>query len=253
MNKIYQEYLEQLDFMLDWIENLKIEIVKLPYNENDYRKEYFQTSLRNTSQYYIGYMTFVKAQLLFNNKITLTDEFKGYQRHKEKITELAYQYDKQDAYYHSLNHRMFIMAWSLFEFYISKVYSNVTTKKESTSFIPIYKKIKYLFANIKGYSRNIKEDKAFLHFFGSLRNTMHSNFIFYGKNYEFRFGDAHFVFNNGKRVEWSDPFDNIHVPSPMLYFHLVGNLIQITKEIFKCYPHEEVIYSNVNAFYSQPE
>lgn len=46
---------------------------------------------------------------------------------------------------------------------------------------------------------------------------MHSNFIYFGQDYEYRFGQAHFLFKNNKQVVWSDPFDENDIHGVKLY------------------------------------
>ena len=174
------------------------------------------------------------------------------------------------------------MAWSLFELSISTFYKAVVDEKEldrqsndvykeviknvvvkegcdlkvkklllkaSLHQIPIVRKYNYLLKIAKGYSRNIKNDKSFLEFFGKMRNTVHSNFIYYGSEYTYRFGDAEFLFKNEEQVVWSDPFQNGKlVPSVQLYLHLIGQLNEIVNEIFKCITFDTRIpYPDLNA------
>lgn len=70
---------------------------------------------------------------------------------------------------------------------------------------------------------------------------MLSNFIYYGQDFEYRFGDVQFVFKTKKLIVWDDPFNNTIVPSVELYFHLIGNLNTIALEIFNCNPTEAFI------------
>lgn len=86
------------------------------------------------------------------------------------------------------------------------------------------------FKKARGYGRNINEDKVFLVFMGKLRNSHHSNFIYYGKDYEFTYGNAHFRFHDGKSVGIDNPFE----PTPKLNFYLIGNKKNIWKELINC-------------------
>jgi hypothetical protein len=80
-------------------------------------------------------------------------------------------------------------------------------------------------------------DKDFLLFLGKWRNTMHTNYIYYGKDYEYKFGHAHFKFENGKIVKWYDPFE----PSPRLYFYLIGNLKDIWAVLIRSIKYDKII------------
>lgn len=111
------------------------------------------------------------------------------------------------------------------------------TKKNHLTHVPITRKTDFLFTKASNYYRDVNKDKDFLIFLGKWRNTMHTNFIYYGKNYEYRFGDAHFIFENGKILKWIDPFE----PSPKLYFYLVGNLKDIWATLIASIKYEDLI------------
>lgn len=62
---------------------------------------------------------------------------------------------------------------------------------------------------------------------------MHSNFIYFGNDYNYKFGDAHFTFRNSKTVLWKDPFEKYeNAPSVRLYIYMIGELNRITLNIF---------------------
>ncbi|OYX81665.1 MAG: hypothetical protein B7Y83_16980 [Flavobacteriales bacterium 32-34-25] len=113
--------------------------------------------------------------------------------------------------------------------------------------ISVNKKTDFLFKKVVGYSRTINEDKEFLLFLGKFRNTMHTNFIYYGNDYNFKFGNAYFQFENGKMVKWYDPFNDNFVASPKLYFALMSELKKIWKALILSIPHKNIIQYPDNA------
>ena len=111
------------------------------------------------------------------------------------------------------------------------------TVKNHLTHVPITRKTDFLFKKSNGYSRNQNQDKEFLRFFGKFRNTQHTNFIYYGNDYEFKFEHSHFVFRDTKLVKWTDPFS----PSPNLYFYLIHELKEIWKELIRTIEHKDLI------------
>ena len=280
MNLTYKEYLSQLDFMLGWTEVLKKEIAELPFQENDIRADYFKTNYTNTYHYYIDYILFFKSELLKDNLVSFHEDFQGFKVHLYRLSEITISEYLKQGHFNIINQRVFVMAWSLFELAISTFYTVVVDEdelqkqyqetfddvlkcvdikegkedklkkiliKRSIHHIPIIRKYNYLF-KAKQYSRNVEDDKEFLKFFGTLRNTVHSNFIYYGNNFLFKFLDSEFLFENGKEVRWRDPYETGVVPSTILYFKLIGHLNTIVKEIFMSNPHgSHIPYPDLNA------
>lgn len=271
----YRAIKTNLDFLLVWTENLKAEIQDLPYGVKDVRKDYFKTSYSNVYHYYIGYINLLKSHLLSDERLAFLGNVEPFTDHIERLREIATKHTLLQGYINTLNQRVFVMAWSLFELSISTFYEAVVDSKElnrqyreihsevsknvvikegrelrlekilvneSLHSIPILRKCNYLFKIANGkYSTRIEDDKEFLYFFGKLRNTMHSNFIYYGKDYEFRFGHAKFLFRNKKLVVWNDPFDTMPVPCVKLYVYLIGELNRITKELFNSIEFADII------------
>ncbi len=57
-------------------------------------------------------------------------------------------------------------------------------------------------------SEKVKQDKEFLNFFGKLRNSVHSNYIYYGKDYEFNHVGMTYKFEKGKPIK-QDPLSDL--------------------------------------------
>lgn len=101
--------------------------------------------------------------------------------------------------------------------------------------IPITRKCDKLFKYCKNYTRDVNDDKQFLLFFGRVRNTMHSTYVFYGNDFEYVFDDIRTVFENGKPVYHRQP------PGLKFYFHLGIELIKVFTAIISSIEHESKI------------
>ncbi len=89
--------------------------------------------------------------------------------------------------------------------------------------VPINNKYGKLFKLIKQYPKNRdkKQDIKFLDFFGRLRNCIHSNYIYYGREQkEFKFSGVRYQFLSGKLVSQKPAVD-------ISIFQLTRNLKQI--------------------------
>lgn len=283
MTKILAQFKFELDFMQTWIDNLKTFINESHYEEDDIRKDYFYTSHTNVNHYYLSYINLFNSYIISTGNFAINKKIaNNFRGHFDRLIFVTRHPSHCQAHFNTLNQRVFVMAWSLFELSISTFYEHIVEDTElnrqyselyrevlknvkveegkeekvkklliqsSLHQISIGRKYNYLIKKADGYSRNKAEDKAFLEFFGKMRNTIHSNFIYYGKNYKYRFGDSEFIFTNQKQVVWSDPFEKHKlIPSVELYFHLIGQLNSIANEIFKCNPCEEKInYPDLNA------
>lgn len=265
--------MRNIDFISQWLNNLKAEIETLPFQENDVRKDFFGMLFSCVNVFYLGYMQFDFSDFIKNGIITFDNSKTDYDIHKNRLSEIYKHPYLRDEYNNFLNRSLFIDVWSNFELCVTtlcKALSNVeeTDKllnyqyydlikifknsqiseedkeklkknffKENFTHIPVIRKTDFLFKKAKNYSRIIKEDKEFLVFWGKLRNTMHTNFIYYGKNYEYRFGHARFVFENGKEVKWEDPFE----PSPKLFLYMITQLKEVWKALINSIDYEDII------------
>lgn len=84
----------------------------------------------------------------------------------------------------------------------------------------IYKTLKNKFID----TAQIKSDKKYLEFYGRLRNSIHSNYVYYGNNFDFNFKGMKFQFENGKPFK-QDPI------SDLTFFHLSIELRNIYHRI----------------------
>jgi len=274
MKEEYDHFSDNLKFLLEWTEEQKGKISEINYADNDVRKDYFRLSYTNVYHYYIGYFSLFASKSFGDELIRFDKSLFGFKSHINRFIEISLFDQLSKGNFNILNQRVFVFAWSIFELSLSTFFSAVvdddelqalleydyadvlkcvTIKegkegrlkalliKNNIAHISINRKYNLLFKKVKGYSRSIKYDKEFLEFFGKLRNTMHSNFIYFGKDYEYRFGDAHFIFRDNREVVWIDPFENGYVPAVRLYTYLIGQLNLIFFEISRCIPFEPFI------------
>lgn len=260
------------DFIIDWIDKLYLESNELEFVSDDIRYDFFGL-YRDISLVYYRNFQLVELSILINQgKIDLKDI--KFNKHINSIQTLIKIENSYKSHFNSLNRHLIVEAWSIFEICLNTFCKSVLTETEnqkllSTGYndikkilgktniddkvendlkekyvsknlthIAITRKTDAIFKKVKGYSRNIEEDKKFLLFFGRLRNSMHSNYIYYGKSFKYKFGHSEFIFKDGEIIKWSDPFKE----TPKLYFYLIGNLKNIWKAVILSISHEEIIY-----------
>ncbi|WP_425628800.1 hypothetical protein [Cellulophaga lytica] len=260
------------DFIIKWVDKLKTEMNELPFVEDDIRMDFFGMINDIAYCYYRPYLLYEISNLTNDNKLdfgSLKDN-----KHIKAIEALSKNSVSKKSHFNSLNRNLILDAWSTFEISVNTFCQGVCDegeidkllshkfsdlkkiiprdklteselseikpklKTKHLTHVPIIRKTDALFKKAKGYSRNIEDDKKFLSFFGRLRNTMHSNFIYYGNSFEYDFGNAKFKFDNEEIVKWYDPFE----PTPKLYFYLVGNLKDIWKALISSIKFDGMIY-----------
>lgn len=262
--------MEHLDFLFDKIIEFNKSAADIPFDEEDIRKSYFgfhESLLRN---YYRGYCYIVIDEDLKAKNIAIGENSKFFKHLQNKKRIIDFH---SGSHLHNLNRRVFLDCWSNFETCLTVLVnglasdierikllnfkvSNIVDSLKKIGFkiskdqlknefieghlthVPISRKVDFVYKKVNnGYSRNISKDKEFIKFFGRFRNTMHSNFIYYGNNYEYRFGNAHFIFKNEEIVKWYDPFEG----TPKLQVYLVNNLMEIWKEMIFNIKHDSII------------
>jgi hypothetical protein len=265
--------MKDADFILNWTEDLKAEIKSLAFAHDDIRKNYFELTYDVAYCYYRGFILLDFSDFINNGYIVFKKEIYENKIHIDRVAETTKNPILKKSHFNSLNRNFLIDAWSTFELCVTTIAEAITTedeknkllmhqyndiktlikkieltefvdlniqkliKKDHLTHVPITRKTDLLFNKAYDYGRNKQCDKEFLKFLGKFRNTLHTNFIYYGKDYEYKFGDAHFIFQDGKIVKWADPF----FPSPKLYFYLIGNLKEIWKELINSIKHETLI------------
>lgn len=261
--------MEETDMMLKWCDDLKEEIGKLPFHEDDIRVGFFGSLHDVGYSYYRGFVLFDLSDCINDGKVMFDGSVDG--KHFIRTTELSQIEILSDSYYHSLNRNLLISSWSNFEFCVNTFckavtnpsekdallayqYNNIKKMLKKTSIdpeeekqlketliakdfahVPIVRKTDCLFKKANGYSRVPNDDKEFLLFMGKFRNTIHSNFIYSGKDYEYTFQGVQFVFKNNEKVKWSSS-------DPKIYFQMMTLLKEIWTELINNIEHKEIIF-----------
>lgn len=264
--------LENSDFIVNWVEALQTEMDEIPFVEDDIRMDFFGMLKDTAYCYYRSYLLYEVSELINNGQLDFGQLKEN--NHIKAIEALSKNSISNLSHFNSLNRNFLIDAWSTFEICVNTFCLGICDQKQIESLlswkfrdikkvlpkekiseheleklssklvaghlthVPIVRKTDVLFKKVSGYSRDIEKDKEFLLFFGRIRNTMHSNFIYHGKSFDYQFGHALFKFEDGEMVKWSDPFES----TPKLYFYLVGNLKSIWKAIIEAIKFDEMIY-----------
>lgn len=260
--------------ILEWTKALKEKVERSPFDKDDIRTEFAGMQWDIVYNFYKGNLVFELSDLANHKLIGFSGELKDFQDHIYNFFQITSHDGVYASYRNWLVRALMISTWSNFELCAStfcdaiidgdertKLFQHqladinkclkkstiASDDKESLSntfskghltHVPIIRKTDVLFKKTKDYTRDKKEDKAFLSMFGRLRNTMHTNFIYFGKTQpDYRFRDAIFRFVNGEIVTWNDPYKNM----PELYLALIDELILIWTEICRAIEHDELI------------
>ncbi|TWJ03338.1 hypothetical protein JN11_00876 [Mucilaginibacter frigoritolerans] len=265
--------MEDVDTLLKWTDDLKKEISQLSFQENDIRRDFYGLLFDVTYNSYISFAGQKLFESIKDGDVILSDKLSISDKHVERLMEASIFPIRSRSQRNYLNRHLLIDAWSNFElcttFFVEAICkddelenllghhfrdiykciskSNLNenerenllklTRKTHLTHVPITRKTDFLFKRAINYYRDAQKDKEFLIFLGRFRNTIHTNFIYYGKDFEYRFGHAHFKFENSKLVKWIDPFE----PSPKLYFYLLGQLKDIWTVFVNAINHDSLI------------
>jgi hypothetical protein len=258
------------NYILKWTENLKEEIKQSKFADQDIRKEFLALIYDTCYSYYRASTIFDLADFIATNKVLFEKELSYYEEHFRRIADTKNKELLQRAHLHYLNRSLLIDSWSMFELCVTTLCDGILStekkekllyhqykavikeikstsldsavdirlqrllKKEHLTHVPIVRKTDALFSSSTDYPRNKETDKAFLAFFGKFRNTIHTNFIYYGKDYEYYFNDIHFKFEDNKIVKWNDQ-------SFKIFFLLVSELKDIWKALASSIVFDDVI------------
>ena len=277
-NKLHQQTEELLIFCN---ENSK------KYPDDDIRADFFGMLYDHLNNYYKGYLTAELARNFQNKNLLASPEFSQANAHHLKaFIEIDTVKLFNTSFISNLNRRFIIDTWSTFELSINLVAVAVLDKatidslldfetrdileilkkdkfepilsleklkkrfdRESLTHIPINRKYHKILESIKNcYKRNAKADEEFLIFYGKLRNTMHFNFIYYGKDYDYTFKGNLFKFRDGKITLYQNKFD----PATDLYFSLFNEIKEIFYNITCCInPANPILYPDTGIYWDQ--
>jgi hypothetical protein len=265
--------MEDADLLLKWTDTLKSEINALSFQEDDIRVDFFGMIYDAAYNYYRGYISYKLSESIKDGQVAFGNKLSTFDTHIKRLMETSIYPTLTQSQMNYFNRHLLTDVWSTFELcttiFVDSICNDVEresmpnhhykdicketknseinnrdreklitlTKKTHLTHVPITRKTDFLFGKAANYFRDNKADKEFLLILGKWRNAMHTNYIYYGKDYDYRYGDAHFKFKNGKLLKWYDPF----APSPRLYFYLVGNLKDIWSVLIKCIKYEKIV------------
>lgn len=266
--------MENSNIILAWTEQLKAEIASSTFHADDIRTDYLGMQYDIVYNFYKGNFVFDFSELVNAKKIGFSTDTKEYKPHLDRLSETTTHPGLYGTYRNWLVRALVISTWSNFELCSSTLcdaiineeerlklyrhqYSDVLKSLKNSSIaaadieglensltkhhlthVPVIRKTDVLFNKANGYQRDTNADKRFLAFFGKLRNTMHTNFIYYGNKYpDFKFRDTVFKFENGEIVKWSDPYKYFSE----LYLALIDELKSIWTELARSIKHDDFI------------
>ncbi|MDO6739488.1 hypothetical protein [Wenyingzhuangia sp. 2_MG-2023] len=220
----------KLDQLLEYTEKLKVEIRELELHEDDVRHSFFGLYYSSIYDYYIGKASYQLAQFIGNGDVRFSEKIYPFRIHAERLFEIQELELLSRGYHGNLNRNIIFGVWTSFELSISLLFEHLVTENDlitiidkinsklikaiehledkeksiitnnirKSAFIPLVRKFNFLVKRIpNSYTGNLKEDREFLNFAVKLRNCMiHSNGIYHGKDYYYKFGEEKFKFIN---------------------------------------------------------
>lgn len=257
------------------------------YPEDDIRADFFGMLYDLLDNYYKGYLTTELAGNFQNKNLVINPEFsKTNAQHLKSFIEISTIKAFNTSFISNLNRRFIIDTWSIFELSINLVAGAVLDKptidslldfetreileilkkekiepvaslgklkkrfnRDGLTHVPITRKVHKILDLIKDcYKRDPKADEEFLIFYGKYRNTMHFNFIYYGKDYDYTFKGNLFKFRDGKIVTYQNNFN----PSTDLYVSLFNEVKDIFYNIIGCInPENPIPYPDTGIYWEQ--
>lgn len=210
---------------------------QLTFIDNDARLDFLLFHRSILTNFYRGFLL-MKIVKGVNNKLIAFDT--SFKQEMGNLVQLFRTPEMSNSYENALYRRFFIDVFSNFEFFMTSVCEAIlsnktkeellewkskdilqklkkyelgeahsilynTLKEKQFSSVPFNRRIKSLFAIVKSnYKGDYSADKKFLLFTQKLRNTIHSNFNYFGDDDEYYFGSAHYVFKYGNPIGWYD-------------------------------------------------
>jgi hypothetical protein len=209
----------------------------LPFTPNDVRSYYFGMLKSLLLGYYHNFLSLEMSAAVASN-VSVQKALSITPNQLQRITKLFSSALSMSGHISNFNRNLLISKWSAFELLITTLCEKILpqdNQQELLSFeyeemkkrlklqeddaargkytqkhlahVPMPRKYGRLFDVIKRpYSRNLKEDKQFLIFMGDLRNTVHSNFIYYGQEQKtYNFNGINFEFIPNRVVRYNNP------------------------------------------------
>lgn len=253
--------MDPLEYIRLGLEQIKKDIDSSPYEEDDMRREFLCLTFDVLNNYYVGGSFLALAGFLPTGNVTFNEEIDRINEHLKRLTEIGIYPTLTASYRNNINRSVIVDTWSVFEFCITIISLHVLEESEQEelkleqyqkivdslkgttipdkssdklkkqfstdhlSHVSINRKCDKLFKKTgEKYQRDLIADRQFLTFFGKYRNSMHSNYIYYGKGFEFDFKGVKFRFINNETVTHNQ-FDITY------HFDLAIELKDIFKEL----------------------
>lgn len=260
------ENLEHINYEL---KNLVVEIKAQPLGTEDMRTSYLELTLHIFNLYYIQWNTVLSARIVAQKRFLVTQEERyALSIFGESVSDPDFFYMRRNSAYRGL----LIESWSAFEFCLtylcdflftseakkelleqdlndikkvlaryslSDAHMQKVTKmfyRDHLTHVPMTRKYNKLYSLFRQhYQGNWSEDSSFLEFFGKYRNTMHTNYIYQGKDKSYSFLGITYHFANGEAVSHSEE------PTINNMFDLAVKLKDTCKRLFDAIQHPGLI------------
>jgi hypothetical protein len=241
---------------------------ELTFPDDDVRRDFHGIIYSVLNLYYYGLVSFELSESISNSKVIFTEDMHQNKAHIDRLVEITRLPMISSSVLSSLNLHAITGAWTAFELCITTIADVVLDENEKNALlsikkdevlkilkhqaippdiierlskkltdnnlahVPFWRKFTKILDKYKTlYSRDSTEDMAYIKFFGTLRNTLlHSNSIYFGKDFEYVFKGYRFLFENGKLITYNQ--DN--ELWPRLYVELILHLSQIFTTVAEC-------------------
>ena len=244
---------------IDKAQKIAIDLIKKGIDQKDVRVAFFELF----QDYYI---TFYRVHSYMDSRVFKKDSKKIY----SKIQGIDNVKDIINFTSH-LNYYLVIVTWSTFELCISQICKMILDKESKenlllANFNRIIKIIKNVLStdlkdkllknqklvhlehvtiNLKtdklykvAQYKDFEKDKKFLQFYGKLRNSIHSNFVYYGKEFNFKFKETTFTFEPEKPIK-QEPID---WENDLTFFYISVELMEIYYRLISNFDHKGLIF-----------
>ncbi|MFI8605160.1 hypothetical protein ACIGCP_11900 [Cellulophaga baltica] len=258
--------LKDLNFLLLKTEKIKKEIHSLKYEDKDVRHSFYCLFFTITYEYYLGQVSYTLSKLMANERVTFHKEDNDFGNHFNRITQIAKNKLMEMVFFGTLNRNVFLNTWTAFELATSNIFNSMCAENKrnkiiidinnkivraikdlteenkevviksltKSTFIPLLRKFRYLIDKNK-YNRNYKKDLEFLTFVNAYRNCMlHSNGIYYGKDFVYEFKEVKYHFINQEMFSEMNYY-------PYVYWDMAFEIKNIFGSLLNCINHQELI------------
>lgn len=224
-----------LDSLLDFTESFKKEILQMELHSDDVRKSFYGLVYSGIYDYYIGRASYQLCEFIGTRNVKFDKEIYHFKEHAQRLYEIQHLEKLSDGYFGNLNRQITYTVWTSFETTISLIFDYLATEEDKiqivqkmnvkifksieplpedersiitstlikTSFIPLLRKFNFIYKRSPElYAGDIAYDREFLNFTNKIRNCLiHTNGVYFGKDYKYVFREAEFRFRNGEVFE----------------------------------------------------